>query len=100
MKFARTLSRIVLISLAVAGFIMLTAKYGNSGPDPARDLLGEIAREHRPAWPDLDDAIAIPGQLVVLALYAVIGRIFFRLRLSPPSRNEGKLMPLKLRQTR
>jgi hypothetical protein len=63
---------------------------------PPRDLLGEIAREHRPAWPDFTDSITILGQVVVLVLYALIGRIVFRLRLSSPSRSERKLILLEL----
>jgi hypothetical protein len=96
MKFTRILARIALVSLAAAVLAMLTASYGNSVPAPPRDLLGEIAREHRPASPDFTDSITILGQCVVLALYALIGRIVFRLRLSSPSRNEGKLEPLEL----
>jgi hypothetical protein len=36
----------------------------------------------------------------VLAIFAFAGRILFRLRLSPVSRNEGQLMLLNLNRKR
>lgn len=96
MKFVRILSRLILISLAAAIFVMLTAYWGNAMKAPPRDLLGEIAREHRPPWPDFSDSITILGEGAALVLYALIGRIVLRLRLSPAPRNEGQLLRLKL----
>ena len=96
MRFVRILLRLAVVSLAAGVFVMLTASFGNSVQAPPRDLLGEITREHRPPWPDFSDSITILGEGVVLIMYALVGRIVLRLRLSPSPRNEEQLVRLKL----
>lgn len=98
MKFIRVLSRLALLSLAGAAFAGLTGIYGGSTPPPLPDPQWRVGRLHRPSAPELGRLPELIPEFMSVAIFAVAGRIVFRLRLSPPSRNEGKLILLGLSQ--
>ena len=96
MKSVRVLSRIALLSLAAAALVGLTHVYG----DRARPLLPnprlQEVRRHRPAAPRVSLLPELLGEGMVVAIYAVAGRLVFRLRLSAVSRNEDQPIVLTL----
>jgi hypothetical protein len=95
MKFMRVCSRLAILSLAAAAFAGLTAIYGGSArPLPNPRL--RAWKEHRPSAPDLGRFPELIGEGIVVAIYAVAGRLIFRLRLSPRSRSEGDPISLGL----
>ena len=89
-KLARVLSRLALLSLAVAALVGLTAIYGRSGQPHLPGPNSQAARLHRPSAPQLSKFPEFFGDGMILALFALAGRIVFRLRLSPVSRSEGQ----------
>jgi hypothetical protein len=91
MKLVRVLSRIALISLAAAAFVGLTGIYGSTRRLGLPSASWQEEREHRPAAPQVRYFPDVIGDGMVLAIFAFAGRIIFRLRLSPASRNEGQL---------
>ena len=88
MKFVRALSRILLLSLAAAAFAGLTDVYGTSlrPPPPGPRFLA--AHWHRPPAPNLGRFPEFLGAGLAMAVFAVGGRLVFRLRLSPASRRD------------
>jgi hypothetical protein len=91
MKLVRVLSRIALISLAAAVFVGLTGIYGGSRRLGLPSASWQEERGHRLPAPQVDYFPDVIGDGIVLAIFAFAGRIIFRLRLSPVSRNEGQL---------
>ena len=96
MKVLGVMSRVGLLLLTAAALAGLTAIYGRfvqvSLPNPA----SQAVRRHRPSAPHLREFPEFAGEGMLLAYFAAIGRIVFRLRLSPPSRSEGQLVFLDL----
>jgi hypothetical protein len=99
-KLVRVLSRLALLSLAAAAFVGLTGIYGGSVRPPLPNPRWQAERRHRPSAPHVSQFPEFVGEGVVLALYAVAGRIVFRLRLSPASRSEGQPILLDLHRER
>lgn len=96
MKFARVLSRVVILSLAAGAFAGLTGIYGGSVGPPLSDSQWRAGRDHRPSAPEAGQFPELIGEGVVLAIYAVAGRIVLRLRLAPVSRGKGQPILLGL----
>jgi hypothetical protein len=92
------LSRLALLSLPAAAFVVLTGIYGDSArPRPPNPNLQE-ERRHRPSAPDVSLFPELVGEGMVVAIYAVAGRLVLRLRLSPVSRSERQLIVLDLQR--
>jgi hypothetical protein len=85
MKVVRMLSRIILLSLVAAIFTLLTVAYGKYVASP---LLGQHWQMHRSLSPKISELPEFLGEAILIALCAVVGRLVFRLRLSPPSRRQ------------
>lgn len=98
MRFIRVLSRLALLSLIAAAFAGLTGIYGGSVQSPLPDPQWRAGRDHRPSAPEVRLFPEFIGEGIIVAVFAVGGRIIFRLRLSPPSRTEGQPILLGLRQ--
>lgn len=96
MKFVRVLSHLALLSLAAAAFAVFTGIYGGSVRTPLPDPQWRAGRRHRPSAPELRKFPELVGEGMVLAIYAVAGRIVLRLRLSPASRSDGQPILLGL----
>jgi hypothetical protein len=88
-KFVRVLSRIALLSLAAAGFVQLTAIYGDAAPPPLPSLKWQAERGHRAPAPQVARFDEFLAEGMVVATYAVGGRLLLRLRLSRASYIEG-----------
>jgi hypothetical protein len=96
-KLIRLFSRLALLSLVAAGFVLLTSVYGGpvrSPRLPEPEWLGELQR--LPSWPQVGYLYELIGGFMVVAVCAVAGRIVFRLRLSPASRSKGQMVLLDL----
>lgn len=100
MKLVRVLLRIALLSLGAAAFVGLTAIYCGSVRPPFPDPHWKAARRHRPSAPQVSQFLEFVAAALGLALFAVGGRIVFRLRLSPASRSEGQPILLDLHRGR
>ena len=98
MKFVRALSRLALLLLAAAAFAALTGIYGGSVRPSLPNPRTQAARRHRPSAPEGGQFPELAGEGVLLAIYAVAGRVVFRLRLSPASRSGGQPILLGLHQ--
>src|ERR1051326_8190006 len=96
MKLIRILSRLALLSLAAAAFTALTGIYGGSVRLPLPDARSQAVRQDRPSAPQVSQFPELIAGGVELALYAMAGRIVFRLRLSPGSRRERQPIVLDL----
>lgn len=96
MRFLQILSRLALVSLAAGIFAILMSIYAASGQSLLPNSHDRTARQDRASWPDVSESPTLIGEVAVLVLFAMIGRIVFRLRLSPAPRNEGQLLRLKL----
>jgi hypothetical protein len=95
-KFIRAISRIVILLLVAAAFVGLTRIYGDSVHPRLPGPRGRAERLHRPAAPQVGRLPEFLGASVLLAYFAVVGRVFLRLRLSPAPRNEGPPISLNL----
>jgi hypothetical protein len=92
------MSRIVILSLAAAAFAGLTQIYVRSVPSPLPGPNLQEERLHRPFAPQV---LLFPEPIadgMVVAIYALAGRLLFRLRLSPNPRREGQSISLNLRR--
>jgi hypothetical protein len=98
MKFVRVLSRLALLSLVAAAFAALTGIYGGSVRPPLPNPEWRAGRQHRPSAPEIGKFPEFIGEGMIVAIFAVAGRIVFRLRLSPASRSEGQPILLGLHQ--
>jgi len=88
MKLVRVLSRLALLSLAAALFAGLTKIYGDSAPTPSPyPDIQKFQKAHRHP-PPAPNAARFPEFIrygLAFAIFAVGGRLAFRLRLNPPS---------------
>lgn len=100
MKIVRVLSRLAPLLLAAAAFAGLTGIYGGSVRPPLPDPQWRDWRRHRPAAPKVGHFPELIGEVMIVAIYAVAGRIVLRLRLSPASRGEGQRILLGLDSSR
>jgi hypothetical protein len=87
MKIVRMLARLALLSLVAAVFVLLTSEYGKYVASP---LPGQHWQLHRSLTPKISELPEFMGEGVLIALCAVVGRLAFRLRLSPPSRRQHR----------
>ena len=88
MKLVRLLPRLALLSLAAAALVGLTGIYGRFVRPPLLSPSQQAERLHRPSAPHITEFSDVFGDGVVVAIYAVAGCLFFRLRLSPVPREE------------
>jgi hypothetical protein len=95
-KLARLLLRIALLSLAATAFVGLTGIYGSSARPTLPNPLSQAERRHRPAAPNVSEFPEFVAGVVEVALFALMGRIVFRIRLSSVPRSEEKLIFLDL----
>jgi hypothetical protein len=95
-KLATVLSRLVILSLAAAAFAGLTGIYGRSVEYRAPDPQWQVELRQLPSAPQLSQFPEFFGEGMAVALFAVIGRIGLRLRLSPVSRSEDRPILLGL----
>jgi len=96
-KLIRVLSRIALISLAAAAFVGLTVIIFGSGHPVLPSPGWRAERGHRQSAPQRRYFFTeFAGEFVLVAVFAAMGRVIFRLRLSPASRNEGQPILLNL----
>ena len=100
MKLLRVLSRLTLLLLAAAAFAGLTRIYGVSVRPPVPDPNFQVVRLHRSSAPQLSKFPGFVSAGMVLALFALAGRIIFRLRLSSVSRRDEQPILLNLHQER
>lgn len=96
MKLLRILSRVVLLSLAAAAFVVLTGSFGRSARLSLPSARWQAERRDRQSGPQVSDfgEFLAAGGLVVF--WALAGRIALRLRLSPKPRSEGQPVLLGL----
>jgi len=95
-KFVRVLARLAFLSLAAAVFVGLTGLYGSSVRPPLPNLSWQAERRHRPSAPQVSKFPEFVGEGMLVALFAVAGRIVLRLRLCPVSRSAGRPILLNL----
>src|SRR5689334_20240557 len=76
----------------------LTGIYGDSVQPPLPNPEWRAGQQHRPSAPEVSLFPEVAGEGMIVAIFAVGGRIVLRLRLSPPSRSEGQPILLSLRQ--
>jgi hypothetical protein len=98
MDWRWVLLRLALLSLAAAAFAALTGIYGRSVRPPLPNPRGRAASRHRPSAPEAGLFPEFVGEGMIVAIFAVGGRILFQLRLSPASRSEGQPILLDLHQ--
>jgi hypothetical protein len=97
MKLFRVMGRIALLFLAAAVFIGLTQIYaGSVKPPPFANIYGQARRNNRPSAPQIGRLPSFFGEILLVALIAVAGRVVFRLRLTSASPNEDELTLLNL----
>ena len=92
------LSRLAILSLAAAALVGLTQVYGGFARPPLPSPSWQYERLHHSFGPNI---ILLPeclGDLTVIAIYAVAGRLLLRLRLSSVPPKEGKPILLHLRR--
>jgi hypothetical protein len=98
MKLVRVLSRLALLSLAAAAFVGLTKIYGDSAspplPYPGIEKFQAMHR-HPPSAPNAARFPEFIRYSLAFAIFAVGGRVAFRLRLNPsPSEDQPILLGL------
>jgi hypothetical protein len=96
MKLIWVIARIAVLSLVAAAFVALTQTYADSVRVPLPNLGWRTERAHRPSAPELGKFPELLGEGLVVATYAVAGRIVLRLRLSSKPRSEGQPILLGL----
>ena len=99
MKLVRVLSRLALLSLAAALFVVLTKIYVDSAPPPL-PYPGiekfQAMHRHPPSAPNAARFPEFIRNSLAFAIFAVAGRLVFRLRLNPPSPSEEQPILLGL----
>src|SRR5690348_11406988 len=98
MKGARLLARLAVLALAVVVFIGLIQMYAGSMRPPFGNARRQLARRNRPSEPQAGRLPSFVGEILLLALIAVAGRIVFRLRLSAAPRSDEHVILLELDQ--
>jgi len=96
MKLVRLLLRIALLSLVAGAFVGLTQIYGGSTQPPLPGPRSQAEREHRASGPEVTEFPEFVAGVVEVALFALMGRIIFRMRLSSVPRGEEQLILLDL----
>jgi len=86
----RALSRTALLSLAAAAFAGLTAIYGAAARPPLPNRYWQAERRHRAPAPQVEKFPEFVAEGMVVAVYAVAGRLLLRLRLSRAPNSPGK----------
>ena len=99
MKLVRVLARLAVLSLAAAAFVGLTGIYGSSARPPLPPPEYQEARRHPASAPHVWEFPDFVGVGVGLAIFAVGGRLVFRLRLNPVSSSEERVILLDLSRT-
>lgn len=84
----RTLTRLLLLSLAAALCVLLTARLGAKVPAPSP---APRYRMHRSLAPRITELPEFLGEALLLAACTTAGRLIFRLRLSPTPRKQQPL---------
>lgn len=100
MRLARPLFRLAVLLMVGALLVELTAMYGKSAHPFMPNARGQWEIQHQPSTPSVGYVTDFLGQAILLAIFAWLGRMLFRLRLNPAPRNEGKPILLGLHQTR
>ena len=98
MKLVRLFWRIVLLSVVATAFVGLTQIYGTATRTPVPGPRWQARRQHRPLPPRVSQFPEFAGEGILVVLYALAGRMVFRLRLSPVSRHEGRPISLNLQR--
>ena len=95
-KTGRVLFRLALLSVAAAVFVWLTEIYGGLVrlQAPYGDWQAGLRVRH--SWPDPIQFPPFIGECALMVIWALLGRIVFRLRLSPASRSEKQPIALNL----
>ena len=75
MKLIWVVARTAVVSLAATAFIALTQAYTHSVRIPLPDPGWRGERAHRPSAPELGKFPELVGAVVVVAIYAVAGRV-------------------------
>ena len=96
MTWIRALSRTALLSLAAAVFVGLTAIYGDVAPPQLPNADWQAFRRHRAPAPHVGELPEFVAEGMVVTIYAVAGRLLFRLRLSRAPYTHGKPIGLNL----
>ena len=96
MKGVRLLARLAVLSLAAVVFIGFIQMYAGSMRPPFGDARRQAVRRNRPSEPQAGRVPSLVGEIMLLALIAVAGRVVFRLRLSAASRREDPVILLEL----
>jgi len=97
LKLLNVLSRIALLLLAATAFVGLTERFGSTVRLDMPEPHSQTARAHRPLAPRISLFPEFIGQTMIVAIFAVGGRLVLRLRLSPP-RSEGQPISLRLQR--
>jgi hypothetical protein len=103
MKLVRVLSRLALLSLAAALFVVLTKIYGDSAPPPLPyPGFEKFQKKHRhpPPAPNAAEFTEFIRYGIAFAIFAVGGRLAFRLRLNPVPPSDGRPILLSLHRGR
>ena len=96
MKLVRVLARLALLSLAAVAFVGLTNIYGGSLGQPSLTAHWKAVKAHRVSVPEISQVTDFLAACIVVAIYAIGGRLVFRLRLSAVSHSKGRLIRLDL----
>jgi hypothetical protein len=86
MIFLRLSCRAAILLLAAAAFVGLTAAYAASARYRVPGPQEQTARRSRPPRPQAGELPSIAGEGVLLAFYAVMGRLVWRRVHTPPRR--------------
>lgn len=100
MKLKRAVLRLAILLLVAIAFVELTAIYGRSAQVRVPGPMTQVDRLHHRPRPDIGHFLEFFGAGIEVLLFAVIGRLFLRLRLSARPPNEGQLVSLALRDRR
>ncbi len=78
------------------GLVWLTGIYRGSAQFPLLGPEWQEERQHRRSEPQISEFPLFVGDVAVVALYAVAGRLILRLRLPPVSPGEKQMISLRL----
>jgi hypothetical protein len=95
-KLPRALLRTAILSLAATGFIGLTEIYSSSGQPSLPSPEWQAEHRRRPSVPNVSYVSEFLGEGMLLFIFAAVGRVGLRLRLSSPPRNKGRPIMLDL----
>ena len=100
MRVGRVISRLAILLIVGAAFVGLSAVYLRSADPLMPNARGQWEIRHQPSAPGVGYVVDFVGYAILLAMFAWLGRMLFRLRLNPAPRNEGKPILLALHETR